>query len=694
MLVQDIMSEAELVLSPGCTVGDAAKECAARDIFIAPVADRGKYCGVFRVSSALDGEVSKPGAIVREVLEDSFPLALKDTLVIDIPKDFKLILPVIDRDRNFLGIITTEDILRSYEQGVHYSLSSLRSLIDSTNNGIVAVNKNGVINIFNASARRILGMEETNQVGRNIVDLLPKTRLSWVLKTGRPEFNVKTEITRDKTLFANYSPIMNSGEIVGAVAVFQDFSELESISEELNRVKSLNRQLDAIINSSYDGIWITDQNGTTLRVNDAIERITGLPRDVCIGRNMREMELDGTVDESVTMKVLREKKSASLVQNVSTGKQNIVTGNPVFDDRGNIIYVVTNVRDVSELSLLKENLIREKDLANRYKNEVNELRLKLIQQEDVVARSKLMKNVLDMVSMVSSVDSTVLITGESGVGKDVVARMLHLLSPRNEQGRFVTINCGAIPANLLESELFGYEKGAFTGANREGKPGLFEMAHRGTLFLDEVSELPLEMQVKLLRFLQDQEIMRIGGLQSSKVNVRLIAATNKDLSRLIREGKFREDLYYRLNVVPIDIPPLRERIEDISALISHYLHIFNNRFKARKVMDSKTVDQLIFYSWPGNVRELINIVERLVITTRGDLITAADLPENIKTAVRGAGVESGHREIMPLKKALDRYEREIIAAAMEVCGSTRKAARVLEISQSSVSRRLRKLNCE
>ena|GEM_PF-4083134 len=535
MLVQDIMSPASLVLSPGLTVGGALKQCLDGDLLMAPVADGAKYLGVFKVTRVLGVEHEASLEIpVQDMLDSGFPAVLKDTLVIDLPKDFPVFLPVIDRDGNLLGVITSADLLRSYEKGVHYSLSSLRSLIDSTNNGIVAINKNGVINIFNTSARRILGMEGESPVGRNVVDMFPKTRLPWILQSGRPEFNVKTEISPDKTLFANYSPIISSGEIIGAVAVFQDFSELESISEELIRVKDLNRQLDAIINSSYDGIWITDHRGTTLRVNDAIERITGLSREKCIGRNMRDMELDGTVDESVTMKVLREKKSVSLVQNVSTGRQTIVTGNPVFDDRNEIIYVVTNVRDVSELSMLKENLIRHKDLANRYKDELKELRLRLIQQEDVVARSKQMKNVLEMVSRVALVDSTVFITGESGVGKEVVAGLLHRLSPRNDLGRFVTINCGAIPANLLESELFGYEKGAFTGARREGKPGLFEMADKGTLFLDEIAELPLEMQVKLLRVLQNQEIMRIGGLASIKVDVRLVAATNRDIALITR----------------------------------------------------------------------------------------------------------------------------------------------------------------
>jgi len=692
VLVQDIMKKPGLVFSPDITIHLAVGDCIGNDFNMAPVVDKNKYCGVFTLASAMKwGEVNwnKP---VRELMDTCFPVALKDTLVVDMPKDFSYFLPIVDKQNNFLGIVTTSDILRSFEESVKYSLSSLRSLIDSTNNGIVAVNKNGVITIFNTSARRILGMiEGKNVVGRHIADVVPKTRLPWILKTGKSEFNTKTDLGNGKTLFANYSPIIHDSGLMGAVAVFQDFSELETISDELNRVKDLNKQLDAIINSSYDGIWIADHEGTTLRVNDAIERITGLSREKCVGRNMRDMELDGTVDESATVKVLRQRKSLSLVQNVSTGRQTIVTGNPVFDDRGNIIYVVTNVRDVTELNMLKENLMREKGLTKLYKNEVNELRMKLLQQEDMVARSKPMKNVLDLVYRVASVDSTVLITGESGVGKEVVARMIHRLSPRNEQGKFICINCGAIPENLLESELFGYDKGAFTGARKEGKQGLFEVADKGTLFLDEVSELTLNLQVKLLRALQEHEITRIGGVKPLKVDIKVIAAANKNLSDLMKEGKFREDLFYRLNVIPIDIPPLRERPEDILALVSHYLQLLNQRFKSKKVMSSAAVDRLISYDWPGNVRELINILERLVITTPGDLINFEDLPAAIKSSV-----QVSHREAVagfkPLKKALEDYENEIITAAMKFYGSTRKVARVLEISQSTISRRVRKIN--
>ncbi len=690
MLVQNIMSKPKAVFSPESTVDSAIKECLNKDILMAPVVDNNKYCGILKISNAIISKEKKLSKLVKDVMITDFPVVLKDTLVVDIPENFLLFLPVIDNENNFLGIITAYDVLCSFKEEVYYSLSSLSSLIDSTNNGIVAVNKNAIITICNRAARRILGLQD-NVLGKHIMDVIPRTKLPTILKTGQPKFNVKTELGPGKTLFANYSPIINKGVLIGAVAVFQDFSELESISDELNKVKMLNKQLDAIINSSYDGIWITDHEGTTLRVNDAIERITGLSREECIGRNMRDMELDGTVDESVTMKVLKEKRSVTLIQNVRTGKQTIVTGNPVFDDKGNLVWVVTNVRDISELNRLKEKLIQAKDLANRYKNEVADLKLKLAQQEDIVARSKLMQNVLYLVTKVAPVDSTVLITGESGVGKEVVARMIHRLSPRHDEGKFVAINCGAIPASLLESELFGYEKGAFTGAQREGKPGLIELADKGTLFLDEVSELPMDLQVKLLRVLQEQELIRVGGVKTIKIDLRVVAATNKNLLDLIAEGKFREDLYYRLNVVPIDIPPLRERPEDISALISHYLHVMNNKFKTKKVISSEAVDYLVNYNWPGNVRELINLIERLIITTHGDLITFSDLPEYIKKSQLMKSGQKKMRKFAPLKKALEQYENEIIAAAMEYYGSTRKAAKALGVSQSTVSRRVRRI---
>jgi transcriptional regulator with PAS, ATPase and Fis domain len=307
---------------------------------------------------------------------------------------------------------------------------------------------------------------------------------------------------------------------------------------------------------------------------------------------------------------------------------------------------------------------------------------------DIVANSPSMYNVIQLTRRLSDVDSTVLITGESGVGKGVIAKLVHENGNRKEFP-FVKINCGAIPENLIESELFGYESGAFTGSKKDGKKGLFETAEKGTIFLDEISELPLNLQVKLLQVIQERELTRVGGVESIPINVRIISATNKDLLSLVREGKFREDLYYRLNVVPISIPPLRERPEDIIPMIRIFLNQNNKKMKEHKEIDSKAIAILMKYPWPGNVRELQNIIERLMITTKGTTILPENLPSFI---VESASIPDpvSSAEGKSLKDALDHAEREILIKAAEKYKTTRAIAKALGVSQPTVVRKLQK----
>lgn len=307
----------------------------------------------------------------------------------------------------------------------------------------------------------------------------------------------------------------------------------------------------------------------------------------------------------------------------------------------------------------------------------------------VVAYSIEMGRMLQLASRVAPVNTTVLILGESGVGKEVVARFIHRTSPRRE-GPFVNINCGAIPANLLESELFGYEAGAFTGARREGKPGMIEVASGGTLFLDEISELPGDLQVKLLQVIQERRLTRVGGVKAVAVDIRIIAATNRDLAGMVGRGEFRADLFYRLNVVPITIPPLREREDDIIPLIYHFLEKFNRAHGFRKTMTEEAREALTRYSWPGNVRELENLIERLVVTVEGDQISAGDLPRHVRDdggRGRGKVVVGG---IMPLRQAIEEVERQIIERALAEKRSTYSMAKILGVNQSTVVRKIRK----
>lgn len=298
-----------------------------------------------------------------------------------------------------------------------------------------------------------------------------------------------------------------------------------------------------------------------------------------------------------------------------------------------------------------------------------------------------MRKAVDLARTAARVDTTVLITGESGVGKDLIARGIHSLSGRRHHP-FLKINCSAIPESLLESELFGYAAGAFTGARREGKHGLLAAANRGTLFLDEIGDMPLSLQPKILQVIEDKRFFPVGSSTQQEVDVRIIAATNQDLEELMREGRFRQDLYYRLNVLSIWIPPLRQRREDILPLIYHFLNKYNQEFGLRRQFASEAVQCLMNYGWPGNVRELRNLVQRLVLTARTDVIGLDDLPETIRTSARASDI--AHHNFMTLGQAKALIEEEMIRQAYATLKSSYKVARALGISQSAAIRKIRK----
>lgn len=307
----------------------------------------------------------------------------------------------------------------------------------------------------------------------------------------------------------------------------------------------------------------------------------------------------------------------------------------------------------------------------------------------IVTKSEEMKLIYDTAQRVANIDATVLILGETGVGKDVLANYIYANSLRAKEGEFIKVNCGAIPAELLESELFGYEKGAFTGASSEGKPGLFELADKGMIFLDEIGELSLNLQVKLLRVLQEGEIQRIGGSRPKKVNVRIISATNRDLKEMVDRGKFREDLYYRLNVIPIHIPPLRERRADILPLTKLYLEKMNEKYQLNKELDYSLKSFFMSYNWPGNVRELSNLIERLVVTTREDRIFLDDLPSEYLNSENYTS-----DKILSLKEAVENAERKVLSLAAEKYSNTYEIAKALDSSQPTIVRKLKKYNIE
>jgi len=465
-------------------------------------------------------------------------------------------------------------------------------------------------------------------------------------------------------------------------------SENQDLRKELGLKEEILKELNAIIESVSDGVYVTDGLGKTLKVNPAFEQITDIKAPDVVGLNVEQLISAGIYDKSVSLDVLKTGEQCSMVEILKNGKEILLTGTPVFNKNGQIFRVVTTLRDMAELNTLKKELAKSVENTTRYRMELLNLRLQQLDMEDVVVQSEIMKNVMRLALRLSEVDSNILISGESGVGKEIVAKAIHRAG-RGENYTLITANCGAIPENLLESELFGYEKGAFTGAEKTGKPGLFETAKGGTLFLDEIGDVSLNIQVKLLRAIQEKEVMRVGARKSVKVDVRIIAATNRDLKDMVEQGSFRRDLFFRLNVVPIYIPPLRERQDDILPLITYFLAKFNKKFGKEVRISSDVLRQLIAYSWPGNVRELENTLERLVVLSSGSLIRTKDLTDSIQNEITLSS-NSGPRTsvVMPLSKAREILEKQLFEAAWKKYKTTRRIAAALEISQSTVVRKL------
>lgn len=445
--------------------------------------------------------------------------------------------------------------------------------------------------------------------------------------------------------------------------------------------------VDAVISSLYDDVIITDGKGKILKASGNFEKIYGKRSDELIGKTVKQLESEKVFHPSVTLKVLKEKTKLTDVQVTKGGRRVLVTGVPVFKENGEIFRVICYSRDITEPIRLKEHLsMMEQEMA-RLQSELDALRREKLGDNDFISVNPSMKRSLEMARKVAQVDVNVLLLGESGVGKTAIARYIHKHSHRAD-GPFIEVNCGAIPEALFESEFFGYEPGSFTGASKQGKAGFAELAHGGTLFLDEVSELSFSAQVKVLKFIQEKSYYRIGGTRLRRSDFRLIAATNKDLEKLVREGRFREDLFFRLNVVPITIPPLRERQEDLLPLIRYFLDKYRKKYRREKTLDPRAVDCLLEYSWPGNVRELENLVERLVVTVESEVIRLEDLPERVRhPEIHAPYLLDGNRTLPAI---LAEVEKKILIEAKKRCRSTTEMARMLGISQSTVVRKWHK----
>lgn len=470
---------------------------------------------------------------------------------------------------------------------------------------------------------------------------------------------------------------------------------LDSMPRELGKIL-----MEDLLQSSFVGINITDGEGRVLFLNETHRKITGHDPKLYLGRTMKEIAEDNLISESATQLAL-EKKEPVFINQVSSHKNKYfqVKSVPLMSDDGTILYVLNYLLDVSELIKLKDQLDKAEKNNERLITNNELLRQKLNQSGELIYRSKKMERVVEMATRVAECDASVLITGPSGSGKEVIANLIHSRSHRSK-GPFIKINCAAIPEQLLESELFGYEPGAFTGGNPKGKKGLIESAQDGTLLLDEIGELPLTLQSKLLRVLQTQRVRHIGSNKGIEVNFRLLASTNANLKEMIKEKTFREDLYYRLNVIDISIPGLDERREDIVPLLNHFLDFNNQKYHTKKVFHNDALKFLAGCSYRGNVRELRNVVERMVIMSREDEITLTDASfafasfNGEEQKVQGSLLEE-ESDIFAegsLKEKVADYERKLLTQYMAKYRSGAKVAEVLRIDQSTISRKCRKYN--
>ncbi|WP_242235911.1 sigma-54-dependent Fis family transcriptional regulator [Bacillus cereus group sp. BfR-BA-01316] len=435
--------------------------------------------------------------------------------------------------------------------------------------------------------------------------------------------------------------------------------------------------LQDVFEYAFDEIFVTDDKGIVVRVNSMCERHYQLSAKELVGKHVQELQKEGIFYPSATLEVIEKKRPVELVQTTKSGEYLHVRTRPVFDDEGNLRRVISYSRDLTELYQLRQKIEEMDNQLKTYKKELRET----YEHEGLIFKSIAMQKIIETIKKVSVVDSTVLVLGETGVGKSRLVRHLHEVSNRKHES-FYEINCAALPTNLIESELFGYSGGSFTGANREGKKGLLESAHKGTLFLDEIGEMPLEIQAKLLQVLQEKTFRPIGGRELKKVDVRIVAATNRDLSTMVKQGTFRKDLYYRLNVIPISIPPLRERTEDILPIIYHYLQHFNKKYGRDVKLAPSTLQMFVGYPWEGNNREIENVIERIVITT-DDFVMVEDLPLSMQEAT----VEQSGQS---LYRMLEEVERNIIIKAYKTYGSSYKVAEFLQISQSAATRKIKK----
>ncbi|MGP4080985.1 sigma 54-interacting transcriptional regulator [Pseudalkalibacillus sp. R45] len=561
-------------------------------------------------------------------------------------------------------------------------------VLSSSHDGVIAIDRTRKITIFNKSAEGMTGLENAEVIGKEITDIIPNSELPRILNHGKTEVNKEQVLDNGRKIITTRTPMIDDkGNIIGAFAVFKDITEVVEMAEEVTSLKSVQTMLEAIIHSSQEAISVVDEEGKGLMVNPAYTRLTGLKSEDIYGK---PATTDISEGESMHMRVLRTRKPVRGVRlKVGPNRRDVVVNvAPVIVD-GKLKGSVGVIHDISEIQSLTAELQRARQI-------IRTLEAKYT-FSDIIGDSSEMKFAIEQAKLGASTPATVLLRGESGTGKELFAHAIHNSSSL-KYNKFVRVNCAAISESLLESELFGYEEGAFSGAKKGGKRGLFEEANGGSIFLDEIGELSSDTQAKLLRVLQENEIIRVGGTKAIPIKVRVIAATNVNLEKRIIEGSFREDLYYRINRLPIFIPPLRERKEDIGKLCDHLIRKLNQDYGRN--IEGVTKEGIVYlcqYHWPGNVRELENILGRAIIhlSFHESWIDVTSIPSLDTDAQPRMEVSIAQGTNDSLQTQVDQFEKDLIQKTLNECnGNKTKTAKKLDVSLRNLYYKIDKYNIE
>ncbi|WP_280768106.1 sigma 54-interacting transcriptional regulator [Salipaludibacillus daqingensis] len=579
----------------------------------------------------------------------------------------------VDVVTEFFADMSAEEVTEELaDQLLLESSVSIQDAISSMSHGVMVVNRNNIITYVNQAASELIGKSAHELIHHSAKELIPSSKIHQVLKTGKQHLSEKQHIA-GRVMITNRSPIFFDNEIIGAVATFEDISNIEKISSELEMVQLLKERLNLVLETVFDFIGMTDSKGTFIYKNEAFKRFLikeDLPDHIFSFINKEEWHILQEEGETISTTFENRKGSFYIVRAQTLSLEKGFKG---------IVISFSPYREMEEL--LKE-LSSNKTFPGQNSPDNNIF-------PEIIGQSENLQNTLSMAVRVANTNSTVMITGESGTGKELVARGIHEKSDRRKKP-FISVNCASIPATILESELFGHEKGSFTGAVRM-HTGKFEQANGGTIFLDEIGDLQLDIQGKVLRVLQERELVRIGGKETISLDIRVISATNKNLFEMVQEGIFREDLYYRLHVIPIHLPPLRDRKRDVWMLIDYFLNYYSKIFKRKYIsMSRECYEKLQAYHWPGNIRELKNVMERIVSLAQSERIGISDLPEYIYERL-----EQTEQTIeRPQVKTLDEYEFDLFSQVAPLFNSYNQLGKALGITHKTAAKKLRKYNLE